>query len=76
MSFTYYNGVHRYISKPLLLKITLSLCYRNGFVGIAFDVKPLRRHTQRDWQCVTFKKKPLVFDKMFNHNKCKVTKIM
>lgn len=45
-------------------------------IVIAFDVKPLRRHTQRDWQCVTFKKKPLVFDKMFNQNKCKVTKIM
>lgn len=42
-------------------------------IVIAFDIKPLRRHTQ---QCVTFKKKPLVFDKMFNHNKCKVTKIM
>lgn len=45
-------------------------------IVIAFDVNPLRRHTQRDWQCVTFKKKPLVFDKMFNNNKCKVTKIM
>lgn len=45
-------------------------------IVIAFEVKPLRRHTQRDWQCVTFKKKTLVFDKMFNHNECKVTKIM
>lgn len=30
-------------------------------IVIAFDVNPLRRHTQRDWQCVTFKKKTFSF---------------
>lgn len=30
-------------------------------IVIAFEVKPLRRHTQRDWQCVTFKKKTFSF---------------
>lgn len=30
-------------------------------IVIAFDVKPLKRHTQRDWQCGTFKKNTFSF---------------